>query len=466
MTTLRNDAQHAFLSLLEGLDAPTTKEIVVKEALYGSLNLAALTNAGFKHVETLRFAVAGELRDLTNVPASVTTLEICDQQLTTLDHLPANLVTLNVANNDLVHWSGKSTPHLQHLNVCNNRLETLTDVPASLLELFCDDNVLKRLDLAPTVALLKLHCRNNPLLTLERLPPTVAADLEYDSTPFLDLTYQGDEEEEGSKDIVVRKRNFNVRESLVRYFELKRQYEEDLRTRRSQAKNRALRQGLSLKEAILLARRRVKPRCQCCGAEDAKVTFRREKQHYLARCSKCDFRVDIFMGDHDLLSVLVEEFHEHMEDSKQAIIEQKMQTLFGYLDKRHSAELFKHNMELYKQVTENGEAFLAKYKQVYENVERRTEERRLLEHVLDLDAKQGKLLARAQETGDPALFRQAMADHVREVVPAHRAHQRYMYPHMWVESADETVTLVQQRTSLQDDDVVYGEKARVIHFSV
>jgi hypothetical protein len=459
----RNDAQHAFLSLLEGLDPAMTKEIVVKEALYGSLNLAALTNAGFKHVETVRFAVAGELCDLTNVPASVTTLEVCDQRLSTLDHLPAKLVSLQVADNDLVHWSGKDTPHLQRLNICNNRLETLTDIPATLLELFCDDNVLKRLDLAPTIALVKLHCRNNPLLTIERLPPTVLADLEYDSTPFLDLTYQGDEEE--SKDMVVRKRNFTVRESLVRYFELKQEHEEDVRTRRRKVKNRALRKGLPLKEAIRLAQQSEKPRCLPCGGVDT-VTFRRQKQHYVARCSKCDFHIDIFMGDHDSLTVLVEDFHEHIEESKQAIIEQKMQTLFGYLDKRHSVELFKHNMDLYKQVTENGQAFLAKYKHVYESAEKKAEEQRLLEHALGLDAKQAKLLERAKETGDQALFRQAMADHVREIVPAHRAHQRFTYPHMWVETGETSDTLVQQRTSLQDDDVVYGEKARVIHFSL
>lgn len=51
----RNDAQHAFLSILESLDPLSTTELVVQEALHGNLNLVALTNAGFKRVETLRF---------------------------------------------------------------------------------------------------------------------------------------------------------------------------------------------------------------------------------------------------------------------------------------------------------------------------------------------------------------------------------------------------------------------------
>ena len=479
MTPVRNDAQHAFLSIIESLDPTETTEIVIQESLHGTLNLSALGNAGFKRIETIRFLSEGELTALSNVPDTVTTLEIPNQRLTQLEHLPTKLLHLNASYNDLTHWSATSTPHLQKLNLNHNRLETLTDLPASLLELECNNNVLKRLDLSETVVLAKLHCRENPLLTIERLPPTASSDLEYDSTPFLDISYQGDADEDDSthdhsnKDVVVRKRNFNLRVCLQRYFELKQTYEEDKRRRRREAKESALKRGMSLTEAVATARK-VESQCPQCGhahndVGDGRI-FRQEKQHYYARCHHCELHIDIFMGDHDSLSTLVEEFHEHMEDSKQAIIEQKMQTLFGYLDKTHSVELFKMNMDTYKEVSENCKEFLTKYKHVYDNPERKTEEREMLERVLALRVDVARLLRRYRETGDRALLRQAMSDHVHQLVPAQRALQRHVYPHMWVEmesSINEESgkeLLIQRRNAFQDDDVVYGEPARVIHF--
>lgn len=477
MIPVRNDAQHAFLSIIESLDPAETTEIVIQDALHGTLNLSALGNAGFKRIETIRFLSEGELTALSNVPDTVTTLEIPNQRLTQLEHLPTKLLHLNAAYNDLTHWSATSTPHLQKLNLSHNRLETLTDLPASLLELECNNNVLKRLDLSETVVLAKLHCRENPLLTIERLPPTASADLEYDSTPFLDISYQGDADEDddgahhssisSNKDVVIRKRNFNLRVCLQRYFELKQKYEEDVRRRRREAKEASLKRGMSLTEAVATARK-VEPQCPQCGhahndVGDGRI-FRQEKQHYYARCHHCELHIDIFMGDHDSLSTLVEEFHEHMEDSKQAIIEQKMQTLFGYLDKTHSVELFKMNMDTYKEVSENCKEFLAKYKHVYDNPERKTEERDMLERVLALRVDVARLLRRYRETGDRALLRQAMSDHVHQLVPAARALQRHLYPHMWVEAGEEDQKLTQRRHAFQDDDVVYGEPARVIQF--
>ena len=476
----RNDAQHAFLSILESLDDhQTATEVVVHEALHGTLNLAALTNAGFRRVQHLRFAVPGELTHISNIPDSITTLEIPHQRLTVLDHLPEKLARLNVANNDLVHFSAKALTHLQYLNLNNNRLESLTDLPTTLLELECNNNVLKRLDLSPTVVLAKLHCRENPLLTLERLPPTVSADLEFDSTPFLDVSFRdqdgdgdGDgDNSKGNKDILVRKRNFNVRECLQQYFEMKHKYEEDTKKRRRETKERALRRGMSLKGALEKARR-IEPNCVQCG-QPGGTHFQREKQHYRARCnhgkSPCDLNVDIFMGDHDSLSTLLHEFQDHMEDSKQAIIEQKMQTVFGYLDKKQSAELFQQNMDLYQEVHENCQTFMKKYMHLYNSPERKAEMERQLEHVLELDADEARLMRRYKETGDRALLHQAMVDHARLVVPAHKALQRMRYPHMWVETQtmDDTTEMTMLRQyphTLQEDDIVYGEPARVIHF--
>jgi hypothetical protein len=467
----RNDAQHAFLSILESLDPASTTEVVVQEALHGNLNLAALHNAGFKRVETVRFLTPGELTQVINVPDSVTTLEISQQRLTELTHLPTNLVEMNASHNDLVRWSGKDLPKLKRLNLSNNRLESLSDLPASLLELECNNNLLKRLDLSPTIVLARLHCRNNPLLTLERLPPTASADLEYDSTSLLDLSFQGDEEASVGKDIVIRKRNFNLRECLQRYFALKAGYEDGLRQQRRESKEMAMRQGMPLKEAIQHAKKTVHPRCIQCG-DAAGTIFSHEKQHYRARCGKgkdeCDLQMDIFLGDHDSLSTLVEEFRDHMEDSKQAIIEQKMQTLFGYLDKKHSAELFQQNMDLYQEVSENCKSFTAKYKHVYDNPERKVEERKLLEHALELVADEARLLREYRATGNRQVLRQAISNHIDLVVPARRAWQRHVYPHMWVEihAEDQPDVLMQQHHAVQDDDVVYGEAARVIHFNV
>jgi hypothetical protein len=461
---MRNDAQHAFHNMIELLEPEATTELVITEALHGELNLAALGNAGFKRIAAIRFMVEGELTEISNIPETVKILEISKQKLSHLNHLPAHLLELDVHGNDLIHFSAKALPHLTRLNVNNNRLETLTFLPATLEELECNNNVLKRLDLSTTVVLKKLHCRNNPLLTVERLPP-VATDLEYDSTPFLEMSFQGDEEDGKGKDVVVRKRDFNLRVCLQRYFELKQQYEQDLRIRRRRMKERALKKGMSLQEALRKARN-VKPKCVQCG-DAGDTQFSHDKQHYRAKCNHCDLKIDIFMGDHDSVSTLIDDFREHMEDSKQAIIEQKMQTLFGFLDKRHSTELFKMNMDTYREVSDNCRVFLAKYEQVYDNPERKKEERDLLERVLELQQDVGRILRQYKSTGDRALLRQAMSDHIHQLVPAAQALQRHRYPHMWMERRDnsEDEVLVQRKTAFEEDDIVYGEAARVIQFS-
>jgi hypothetical protein len=459
---MRNDAQHAFHSIIESMNPEATTEIICQEALHGELNLAVLGNAGFKRVAAIRFLVEGELTEVSNIPETVKILEISKQKLTHLNHLPPNLLELDVARNDLVHFSAKTVKLLEKLNVNNNRLETLTDLPVSLLELQCNNNVLKRLDLSTTSVLKKLHCRDNPLLTVERVPPT-ATDLEYDSTPFLEMSFQGNEPDDGGKkkDVVVRQRDYNLRVCLQRYFELKQQYEQDLKQRQRLMKKKCLRKGASLQEAVTRARK-VKPKCIQCGFAGDTI-FSHEKQHYRAKCDHCDLKIDIFMGDHDSVSNLIEDFREHMEDSKQAIIEQKMQTLFGFLDKRHSAELFKMNMETYREVSDNCRVFLAKYEQVYDNPERKKEERDLLIKALELQQDVGRLLRHYRSTGEKAVLRQAMSDYIHQVAPAFQALQRHRHPHMWMENGE---SLIQRQTAFEDDDIVYGEAARVIHFSL
>jgi hypothetical protein len=382
-----------------------------------------------------------------------------------MEKLPASLHYLNLSYNQIRTWNTPFPQQLTTLILSYNVLEQIeSSLPSSLVTLECDNNALKRLDLSCAVKLTTLHCRNNPLLTIECVPQSVI-ELKHDCSPFVDVTYSSDDHQTSKKQQTVsfRKKQFDHRVCLLRYFELKSKFDEECqRGRRETFERVLLRSG---KAAAVNAARRLQKHCVNCRGTGGTV-FERVSGHYRARCGNrerpCDLQIDLFMGDGYSLSTLLEEFGEHVEEMKETILRQKMDTLFGFLDKEQSSELFAKHKKEFTELTENQKEF---QQQVDQRWNRRVDLQRL-EQLYALRQSVKRNLDQWHAKGLREHLSAAMVEHVKHLLPLSLELQRIRYPEMLVERGGENDhdVLVQRGVLIDQDTVYLGEGPRVIVF--
>lgn len=213
-----NTAQSELLTILERLDTAHAQELRFEDAMHGDMDLAILRDRGFKHINSIVFAVPGEITHLRNIPMGIVHLECSEQLLTSLDALPASLEEIDLTGNSLTKFDARDVPKLKVLRISNNELTQLVHLPETLETLECDNNQLRRIDLSTTRALTSLHCSNNPLLILEHVPNTLN-DLVMENNPFTEVDHSPVVHGSSSRD---QDKKFNYLESIYDFFRLNR----------------------------------------------------------------------------------------------------------------------------------------------------------------------------------------------------------------------------------------------------
>ena len=140
----------------------------------------------FKHLTSLYYG-SNAPAIIPTLPATLSTFDCSQNQLTSLPALPPALTNLNCSENRLTSLPALPAT-LTTLNADNNQLTSLPSLPALLATLYCDFNQLTSLPALPA-SLTWLQCRANQLTTLPTLPPVLSTlfcrDNALDSLPTL-----------------------------------------------------------------------------------------------------------------------------------------------------------------------------------------------------------------------------------------------------------------------------------------
>lgn len=320
-------------------------ELDFTESLEGKVNLAILAEKGFIKVEILRFS-PGNITSLTNLPPNLKKIMIADNLLDTIE-LPDSIEYVDLAHNA---FKGEldigRNELLKYLRVSYNQITSLENLSTNLEEIYCDHNLLRSLQLKNTPKLRILHCDYNPKLILQDLPDTLV------------------ESRLPEKRVQQTKNSGTTKEyldSLRKYFNVKKKYETTLHGMKILAKEK---------------KRKLKTLPPCIGCSRAVgMIFSGKDQKYAAYCGDsikpCDWKLVIYRGDHYSFVETLMEMRENLEETKQNIIRQKMDTLFEYITEEKSASLFKNQLSFLTTNTEMVEKYMEDYHRIYFSEEKR-----------------------------------------------------------------------------------------------
>lgn len=368
-------SQIELLEYLEKIDK-NVETISIKEPMSGELDLSVFKKEnGFSKIKHLGFS-PGNIVAIKNIPKELETLNIDKQNLAALPSIPNTLLELNANDNDLAYLDLKDATHLKILRCKNNKLTQLENLPRSLEELNIENNKLKQLNLSKMTHLTRLHCSNNPLLVITNQPDTIT-DFQCTNSPLVGLQ-GGDGKDDKIKEATEKKLNYM--DSVNEYFKIKSEYEKDRKIKmNNMIKSNIQTRDMTRKQAIRVANKNLKNKCIYCG-RPVGTLFSSENSRYTALCgdrvNPCPLNIELFRGSLQNIEYMLDILRESIDDIKEGIIIQKMDTLFSYITEEQSSAIFKRQMTEYTENSDMYGDYLNKYNTIFHS-EMKTE---IIEH--------------------------------------------------------------------------------------
>ena len=341
-----NRAQVQFENLLNDY-SKETNEIIVKEPLYGELDLSVLIVNGFLQVNKI-IIEEGKLTNIENIPQKLPNIHVfhcTNNLLKNVENLPASLKELNLDGNELAEIDVSVLDNLKILSLNSNRLTTLENFPETLEELHVNSNQLTQLNFANAPLLKVVNIYDNNILRIENLPESVS-ELNMENNPDIQFVNSSipvqpkNEYRDGKK-------RMDVYDTLDKYFKLENKYKKNQERARTSTKNK-----------------KDKPKCVNCERNVGTKFFKKDR-HYMAICgdetSPCDLQIDIFMGEYTTIAELMEVFKESTDELKVKIIKQKLDALFNYTSEEESVENFKQTLAEYNDDSEIYKGIMDEY---------------------------------------------------------------------------------------------------------
>lgn len=352
------DTANEEFSLLIEKKKRNVLKLSINKPLNGNLNLSILTEKGFSKIEVLHF-VEGHLTSITNIPATIKKLIVAKQSLKKIE-LPSDIEHLEIQENVLEgEFSLENQKKLKYLNVSFNKIKSFSLLlPETLEELYCQNNLLKNIYLKNCPNLRVFYCKyNDEKLKIYNIPDTTIDISLPDTVNILEAADTETEEQEIDKNDL----EDNYKDSLEEYFNIKQKYEKQLFNSLVKSKQKK-------KKMVEL------PKCYGCK-RNVGMVFSGKNKKYTAYCGDstkpCDWKIVLHRGDNYVLRDLTEELDKILEETKENIIRQKMDTLFNLITEEKSSELFKTQISLFKKNSEMVEEKHKLYEELYFNPQKK-----------------------------------------------------------------------------------------------
>ena len=456
-TLENNTAQSELLDFLEHLN-PQVSDIIIREPLSGDLDFSVLKecNLAFSNITSIQF-VKGNITSLKHIPDGITKIVCIDNLLVDIV-LPASIVEANLSGNALKSIDFKELTNLKELHIDGNQFSTLYDLPKCLEVLYCENNRLKSINLDGIDNLKVLHCSNNPSLTIEHFPDTIT-DLHMENNPLLHVNRPRDDDNTSEDD---GDNHADFMESLNTYFEMKTSYEEKVHA----MKKKVFKHSTSKKVTKKLIAE-LKPKCINCNRPVGSI-FSNKERTYSARCGDvkqpCDLNIQIFAGEFGLLDKLLSSFQQEIQDKKEAIIKQKLDTLFNYIGEQESIAIFKKDLEEYTEVNTFLKELTNEYTDIYFNEKRKENIEKKMEHIDRIRERFNDLLVKYSQTDNPELLKDAMTVYVSEIKPEIDNLQMMKYETMEINKEGDKYVMFQKEYRLSKLDFTFGSYPKVLKF--
>ena len=309
--------------------------------MYGVLDLSVIS-INHKNVKHIYFG-EGNITEIINFPESLIKFECAKNLLSSLRDLPRGIIEIDVSHNMITTIDLKELTMLQKLRCSWNRLTCLNELPDSLIEIIVDNNSITEIDLSGLVNLERVDCANNSGIIVKNVPTGVVLDIDMNG---------------GAKKVDDKnKPDISYDEVMKKYFLWKNNYENSISVVKKKNPNKKANE--------------IEVNCVNCK-KNGGMTFEIIKGIYYAKCNtpkKC-FEICIQPKSSRNLEESMNNSKKIVEKSREDIIKQKMDTLFGYIQEEESSKAFLKNAEEYTKKNLKYEEHLKEFNDIFHNTER------------------------------------------------------------------------------------------------
>jgi Mg2+ and Co2+ transporter CorA len=161
---------------------------------------------------------------------------------------------------------------------------------------------------------------------------------------------------------------------------------------------------------------------------------------------------------------MIQYYYEEMAKTKEAIIRQKMDTLFEYVSESKSAAEFKKLVVDYRSMNELFQEHLAEHNDAYFSETRKELARLKQMKLYELERSMEELLETYKTTHSPHVLKELVDAIAKEYVPETEQLRKIRYNTMEIEEPIDTgiVKLVQSPLDFSKMDYLMGEAPRVL----
>lgn len=407
----------------------------ISEPLGGELDFSFLGQN--RRLNEIQFAEQGHITHVRGLPMTLQKLTCTQNELKELTNLPPSLVELNVSHNHLSTVDFIQTPHLRVMRGSNNRLYSLAHLPATLEELYVSHNQLSNIDLLGLNKLRVLHCLYNPHPLILTHVPSQTIDLKMDDGPLNQIQAHDGGGSTGRKS--PEKPSIPYVSALNKYMEFKTRYETGARLWREKE------QASSSKKKKNTKKKKTGeyPPCFSCKQHVGMTFVRKHNQksghvHYYASCGinptmkQCNFEIELDPGwydenHHNVLSRYTKEVNQET----QLFMQQKMDTLFGYITKDASVDIVKTRLESFIADMDAYANVVHDFHNIYDNKNQQDLIEIQWKKITEIKTKIHTIMDEFRsEPLNRQLLSDAMQIHVTELQPEILRLRRYTYPVM------------------------------------
>ena len=454
-----NTGQQRFLDFLETL-SPEVSEIVLREPLSGDIDLGILKECNFHIIDRISFT-SGKITSIRNIPLGIKRLECPENLLVEIPNIPDTMTNLVLHHNYLKHIDLIHLKNLKELNINHNQIGHLVAFPESIESIYCDHNFLTTLDLKGIKNLKVLHCSHNRMVRIENFPEDTITDFKMENNPMITIQKLGSKF--GSDNDDREQVPIDFPESLETYFELKKMYERAVYKIKKETFDRA-----PSKRAARELLKQVKPKCVNCRRPVGSI-FMTDKRTYIAKCgdnrNPCNFNIKLYAGSYGSLDYLLENFQNYIEDGKDTIMKQKLDTLFNYVSESRSIQLFKTHFEEYTENATFLKQLTDEYNDLHFNEERALKIEKKRGDIFKIQERVNELFQKYKTNENVMVLQDAMTIYKDELRPE-MANLRILQ-YALCEMVDEGLNkkLIRYTNPLEKYDFTFGSFPKVIQFS-
>jgi hypothetical protein len=456
-------ATEVFSDYLKTLNNDTT-EINVNISLQGDLDLSVLKKNQFNTVNSITF-IKGDITNIRNVPENMRTLNISNNLLIEITHLPKKLRNLDVKNNYISQLDLKQTPNLEELDCGDNELTEIFNIPETLTSLLCSRNKLRKINLKQAKQLKILHISNNPSVIIENVPENMT-NFEKDETA--DIIKDDDAENENKDKTKQKMKKIEYKTALNQFFKIKSKYEKELKKKKEKLREKHP-NIKTYKKALI----NLKNKCIKCQRLVGTI-FSLKNNTYGAVCGDatkpCELNISLYKGDYVNIENALYEFispTDEINEMKDKIIIQKMDTLFNYISEGKSIELFKKKMETFESDAKLYEKLSIKHRDNYDNKEEKETLKDKNKQIYSILKYIKELLREYEKTNEKTVLQTVINVYQKELVPKIQIYNSLKYGiREIIKDEEENEILYQKQHKLNDIEIMFGEEPHVIRFVV